>query len=89
MKLFSIEKNIYYPPKTFSKLPVKGVHYQKHFRLTLDSNLNFNEHFFSISSKVDKLTVVLQKLQTVLPRLALLTLYKAFIGIYKASFRLL
>ena len=73
--VFSRKNNIHYPPITFNKLPVKCVQSQKHLRLKLDSKLNFNEHISSIFSKVNKLTVVLWKLQTVLPLHSLLILY--------------
>ena len=62
-----------------SNLPVKRVQFQRHLGLTLDSQLNFNEHIFSTLSIVNTLTAVLRKLQTVLPRYSLLTIYKAFI----------
>ena len=71
--------NIHYPPITFNNLPLKCVQSHKHLGSTLDSKLNFNKHISSIFSKVNKLTAVLRKLQTVLPRHSLLTIYKAFI----------
>ena len=61
-----------------SNLPVKRVQFQRHLRLTLDSQLNFNEHTFSTLSIVNKWAAVLRKLQTVLPKHFLLTIYKAF-----------
>ena len=78
-----------------SNLPVKRVQFQRHLGLTLDSQLNFNEHIFSTLSIVNKWAAVLQKLQTVLPKHSLLTIYEAFIrpnnlrGLHKTSFRLL
>ena len=51
----------------------------KHLGLTLDSKLNFHENISSILSKVNKLNPVLWKLQTVLSRHSLLTIYNAFI----------
>ena len=77
--VFSRKNNIHYPPITFNKHAVKRVQSQKHLRLKLGSKLNFKEHISSILSKVKKLTVVLRKLQTVLPRHSLLILYKTFI----------
>ena len=70
MKLYSVAKkikNIHYPPIIFKKLPVKRVQSHKHLGLTLDSKLNFNKHISSTLSKVNKLTAMLRKLQTVLP----------------------
>ena len=80
MKLSSVEKkNIHYPPILFNNLPVKRVQFHRHLGLTLDSQLNFNEHISSTLSIVNKLTAVLRKLQIVLPRHSLLTIFKAFI----------
>ena len=82
LKLSSVEKynNIHYPLITFNKPPVKRVQSHNHLGLTLKfshSKLNFNEHSSSILSIVKKLTAVLRKLQTVLPRPSLLTIHKA------------
>ena len=73
------KRNIHYPPITFNKLLVKRVQSHKHLGLTLNSKLNFKEHISSILSKFNKLTAVIRKLQTVLPRHSLLTICKAFI----------
>ena len=73
------KKNIHYPPIKFNKLPVKRVESHKHLGLTLESKLNFNELVSSNLSIVNKLTFVLRKLQTVLPRYSLLTINKTFI----------
>ena len=77
--VFSRKKNIHYPPILFNNLPVKRVQFHRHLGLTLDSQLNFNEHISSTLSIVNKLTAVFRKLQTLLPRRSLLTIYKAFI----------
>ena len=45
----------------------------------LDTKLNFQEHFENIMSKVDKTIGLLRKLQAVLPRPSLITIYNAFI----------
>ena len=45
----------------------------------LDTKLNFQEHLDNTISKVDKTTGLLRKLQVVLLRLSLVTIYKAFI----------
>ena len=80
MNLPSVEKkSIYYLPILFNNLPVKRVQSHRHLGSTLDSQLSFNEHISSTLSIVKKLTAVLRKFQTVLPRHSLLTIYKAFI----------
>ena len=49
---------------------------QKHLGLTLDNSLTFHKHL----TKVSKITIgLLQKLHNILPRPALLTIYKCFI----------
>lgn len=60
----------------FNNVPVECIQSQKHLGLILYSKLDFIEYISSILSKVNKLTAVLRKLQTVLPRYFLLTIYK-------------
>ena len=79
MELSSVEKDIQYPQILFNDLPVKRVQFHRHLGLTLDSQLNFNGHISWILSIFNKLTAVLRKLKTRLPRYSLLTIYKAFI----------
>ena len=45
----------------------------------LDPKLDFLEHLKNIKAKVNKSIALLRKLQTILPRPTLLTIYKAFI----------
>ena len=45
----------------------------------LDFKLNFNEHLEIVFAKFNRGITILCKLQTVLPREALLTIYKSFI----------
>ena len=45
----------------------------------LDTKLNFQKHLDNIISKVDKTIGLLRKLQAVLPRPSLVTIYEAFI----------
>ena len=47
--------------------------------MQLDSKLNFEEHLTRVVSKVNKTIGVIRKLQNVLPRSALLTIYKFFV----------
>ena len=84
MKLSSVEKkkNVHHPPITSNNVPAKHVLFYKRLGLLLGAKLDFHEHISSILSKVNKLTAVLEKLQTVLPRHSLLTTNKAFIWPY-------
>ena len=63
----------------FNNKSVKQVSSQKHLGLILDSKLNFQEHLKNILNKVDETIGLLRKLQNVLPREPLLTIYKSFV----------
>ena len=52
---------------------------QKHLDIILDESLSFEEHLKTISVKNNKTAHLLRKLQNLLPRPALITLYKPFI----------
>ena len=47
--------------------------------MQLDKKLNFEEHLNKVDSNVNKNIGIIRKLQNVLPRSALLTIYKPFI----------
>ena len=55
---------------------------QKHLGLTLDDRLTFGEHLTNVSNKIRKTIGLLRKLQNILPRAALLTIYKCFITLH-------
>ena len=48
----------------------------------LDFKLSFNEHLETVFAKVNRGIAILCKLQIVLPREALLTIYKSFIRLH-------
>ena len=52
---------------------------QKHLGIFLDPKLDFKEHLKNKSVKIIKSTALLRKLQSILPRHALVTIYKSFI----------
>ena len=58
---------------------VNQVPSQKHLEMHLDAKLNFEKHLDNIMSTVAKTIGLLRKLQAVLPRPSLVTIYKAFI----------
>ena len=60
-------------------MPVAQTNSQKHLGMQLDKKLNFEEHLKKVESKVNKTIGIIRKLQNVLPRLALLTIYNSFI----------
>ena len=47
--------------------------------MQIDKTLCFVEHLNKVESKVNKTVGIIHKLQSVLPRSALLTIYKSFI----------
>ena len=52
---------------------------QKHLGMLLDIRLDFQEHWKSLVKKVNKTVALLRKFQNILPRSALLTIYKCFV----------
>ena len=78
--LFSIKiKRRNHPCLHFNNNPVNQTPFQKHLGMYLDPKLDFLEHLKNIQAKVNKSIALLRKLQTILPRPTLLTIYKAFI----------
>ena len=67
------------PDPNFNNNLVNQVHSQKHLGMHLDAKLNFGKHLDNIMSTVAKTIGLLRKLQSVLPRSSLVTIYKAFI----------
>ena len=63
----------------FNRTPVIRCSYQKHFRVYLDKKLTFYQHIKEIITKANKGIGVIKELNNVLPRKALLTIYKSFV----------
>ena len=72
-------KKFCHPSLRFNNNNVSQVSSQKHLGLTLDNRLTFDEHLTNVSNKISKTIGLLRKLQNILPRPALLTIYKCFI----------
>ena len=72
-------KKEYHPPLAFNNNNVSETNSQKHLGVVLDNRLSFEDHFKMIINKVNKTIGLLRKLQNILPRSALLTIYKSFI----------
>ena len=66
------------PPLFFNESVVQQTTLQKHLGMFLDSKLNFSEHLKTIFQKTNKIIGLLRKLQTLLPRAPLITIYKSF-----------
>ena len=68
---------------TFNVKPVAQTSHQKHLGLYIDEKLNFSNHIKEIISKVNKGIGIIRELRYILPRNALLTIYKAFTSFYQ------
>ena len=62
-----------------SLLYVSQVNSQTHLGVILDIKLTFEEHLKNVFTKTNKMIGLLQKLSNLLPRQALVTVYKAFV----------
>ena len=72
-------KKEYHPPLAFNNNNVSGTNSQKHLRVVLDNHLSFENHLKMILNKVNKTIGLRHKLHNILPRSALLIIYKSFI----------
>ena len=78
--IFSRKRSLVsHPSLTFNNIPVAQTSSQKHLGMHLDKKLDFEEHLSKIETKVNKSVGIIRKLQNVLPRSALLTVYKSFV----------
>ena len=68
-----------HPDIFFNNGIVQQTVFQKHLGLSLDKKLSFNQHLKEKFSKANKGIGVLRKLSNLLPRSALVTIYKSFI----------
>ena len=73
-------EKISHPSIYFNNNPIESVSSQKHLGIMiLDTKLNFLEHIKNILTKVNKTIGLLRKLQNILPRRSLLTIFKSFV----------
>ena len=63
----------------FNNVNVSSWKSQKHLGILLDAKLTLGEHYKTILSKTNRTIGLLRKLQNLLPRAALITIYKAFV----------
>ena len=68
-----------HPSIFFNENVVPQTTLQKHLGKFLDNKLNFSEHLKTIFQITNKTIGLLRKLQTLLPRAPLITIYKSFI----------
>ena len=77
--IFSRKRSVTpHSPLTFNNIPVAQTISQKHLGMQLDKKLNFEEHLRKVESKVNTVIGIIRKLQSAIPRSALLTIYKSF-----------
>ena len=63
----------------FNNANVSQCKSQKHLGIILDSKLTFEDHHKAVLSKTNRIIGLLRKLQNLLPREPLITIYKAFV----------
>ena len=71
-----------YPSLNFNDNLVHQVQLQKHLGLFLDLKLSFDEHIPCILIKTLKIIGLMRKLQPIIPRAALLTIYKSVLRLH-------
>ena len=71
--------NVLHPPLTFNNVDIGQIRSQKHLGMFRDFKLSFNEYFETVLAKVNRGVTILRKLQSMLPREVLLTIYKSLI----------
>ena len=83
MKLFSLKKTssnkLSYPTIKFNKIHIFQCLHQKHLEIVLDSRLNFDVHVDQNIKKCNRIIGLIKRLSIMLPRNALLTIYKSFV----------
>ena len=72
-------KAISHPLLVFNNNNVIQTTFQKHLGIFLDTRLSFEKHPETVLCKINKMIGLIRKLQNLLPRTALITLYKAFV----------
>ena len=73
---------MHHPPLIFSKSNAFQSTTQKHLGLILDNRLSFKGYLTAMGAKVSRTIALLRKLQHILPRHALITIFKSFICPY-------
>ena len=63
----------------FNDNPIHQVQLEKHLGLVLDPKLSFDKHIPCVLIKTCKIIGLIRKLQPIIPRVALLTIYKSFL----------
>ena len=71
-----------HPTLTFNNNIVYQTTSEKHLGIILDNSLSFEEHLRPVFSKINRIIDLPRKLQCLIPRSSLLTIYKTFVQTY-------
>ena len=74
-------KRVTHPPLVFDNANISQSKSQKHLGIKLDSKLTFEDHYKTVLSKTNRTIGLLRKLQNLLPREALTTIYKLLLDL--------
>ena len=78
--IFSRKINkVHHPPLLFNNSTIQQISSQKHLGIHLDEELTFKHHINEKINKSNKGIGIIRKLSNILPRSALLTIYRSFI----------
>ena len=71
--------NINHQTAYFNKPPVAQTNFTKHLGMYLDEHLNSNQHIREKIAKVNKGIGIIRRLNNILSRPSLVTIYKSFV----------
>ena len=78
--IFSRKVNkVHHPPLLFNNSTIQQIASQKHVGIHLDEELTFKHHINEKINKANRSIGIIRKLNNILPRSALLTIYRSFI----------
>ena len=78
--IFSRKVNkVHHPPLLFNNSTIQQIASQKHLGIHLDEELTFKHHINEKINKANRSIGIIRKLNNILPRSALLTIYRSFI----------
>ena len=85
--IFSRKINkVYHPPLLFNNSTIQQMSSQKHLGIHLNEGLTFKHHINEKINKANKGIGIIRKLNNILPRSALLAIYRSFISPHLDSF---
>ena len=70
---------VYHPPFLFNNSTVQQLSTQRHLGIHLDEELTFKHHINEKINKANKGVGIICKINNILPRYALLTIYRSYV----------